>query len=271
MRKIAIINQKGGSAKTTTTVNLAAALGEKKRRVLVIDIDPQASSTSWLGCESNGTGLLEVFTANAKIESAVCSTKATGVDLIPGSSWLIGLEKKLAHEVGAETILKHKFKELDETKWDYILIDCPPALSLLTINALSAVTEVMVPVESRIMALQGLVQLLQTIDVIKQRLNNELNLSGILACRVDVRTKHSKEVVEELRKNFGALVYQTVIRENVRLSEAPSFAQSIIQYAPESSGTTDYRALAQEVIAQEQIKDKEINLKSSAKSKRINT
>jgi chromosome partitioning protein len=253
MRTYAIINQKGGSGKTTTTVNIAAALGEKKRKVLIIDLDPQASTSAWLGVSSSTPSLLDVMTKNTLIHDVIITTKTAGVDIIPASSWLIGLEKQLAHEVGAETILKQKFNDLAATYYDYILIDCPPALSLLTINALNAVHEVLVPVETRIMALQGLVQLLGTIDIIKKRLNNQLHLSGILACRVDTRTKHSKEIIEELRKNFSSLVYSTVIRENIKLAECPSFTQSILSYAPESSGAQDYRLLAEEIIAQEVI------------------
>jgi len=252
MRKIAIINQKGGSGKTTTTVNLAASLAEKKRKVLVLDLDPQASTTMWFNCPTDTKSLLAVFIENTPIDSVILKTATKAIDVIPSSSWLIGLEKALAHEVGAETILKHKLQALPE-KWDYVLIDCPPTLGILTVNALSAVDEVMVPVEARIMALSGLVQLLQTVEIIKKRLNPALKISGILPCRVDVRTKHSREVVEELRTNFKELVYKTAIRENIRLSEAPSFSQPITAYAPDSSGTYDYRMLADEVIKQEQI------------------
>lgn len=251
MRKIAIINQKGGSGKTTTTVNLAATLAEQKRRVLVIDFDPQASCSAWLGCSSESRGLLDVLTSNVHINSIITNTCIDYINTISSSSWLIGLEKTLAHEVGAETVLKTKLKQLDQTAWDYVLIDCPPTLGLLTVNVLNAVDELIVPVESRIMALAGLVQLLNTVDVIKERLNSTLKITGILACRVDSRTKHSKDVVDALRKNFGPLVYQTVIHENIRLAEAPSFNQPITVYAPESTGNRDYQALAQEVIMQE--------------------
>ena len=165
MRKIAIINQKGGSGKTTTTVNLAASLAAKKRKVLVIDLDPQASTSQWFGVTVVEKGLLSVFTENVPLSSVIASTETPGIALIPSSSWLIGLEKALANEVGAETILKQKLQMLDVKEWDYILIDCPPALGILTINALTACEEVIVPVEARIMAVSGLVQLLQTVDI----------------------------------------------------------------------------------------------------------
>lgn len=253
MRKIAIINQKGGSGKTTTSVNLAGALAECGRKVLLIDLDPQASTTGWFGCLTDGQSLYELFTQNVSIYDIVVNTAIANISIIPSSTWLIGIEKRLAQEVGAETILKQKLKELKSGDWDYVLIDCPPTLGLLTINALSAADELIVPVEARVMALNGLVQLLGTIDVIKERLNHNLKISGILPCRVDSRTNHAKEVVRELRDNFKGLVYKTAIRENIRLAEAPSFMKPITMYDTHCSGSSDYRLLAQEVIKQEQI------------------
>lgn len=250
MRKIAIINQKGGSGKTTTAVNLAASLAEKKRNVLVIDIDPQASTTLWFGKKNDGKDLFELFIDTVKIESIIIQTDVEHVDLIPSSSWLIGLEKRLAQEVGAETILKQKVQQL-ANRWDYLIIDCPPTLGILTINALTTADEIIVPVEARIMALSGLMQLLDTVNVIKERLNPKLRISGIVPCRVDHRTNHAKEVVKELRNNFKDKVYKTAIRENIRLAEAPSYVQPITSYDSRSNGAHDYRALAREVIKQE--------------------
>jgi chromosome partitioning protein len=250
MRLIAIINQKGGSAKTTTAVNLAAALGEQQRRVLVLDLDPQASASSWLGVKDGGRGLLDVFTDRLALAGLVQPTSAHGVEVIPSSSWLVGVEKALAGEVGAETTLRRRLVEL-KGPWQYILIDCPPALGLMTVNALAAAQEVLVTVESHVMALSGLARLLETLEVVKERLNPDIKMAGILACRVDARTRHAQEVVEQLRSRFGPLVYDAMIRENVRLAECPSFAQPITLYDPRSHGAADYRQLATDVIRQE--------------------
>lgn len=251
MRALAITNQKGGSGKTTTAVNLAAALGEKGRRVLVVDLDPQASATTWLRVKNVGKGVFSIFVENENIVDIIYSTDFTGIDVIPSSTWLAGVERALAGEIGAETILRRNLECLPADRWDYVLMDCPPALGLLTVNALAAAREVLIPVEAHVMALGGLAQLLQTVKVVKERLNPGLEISGILACRVDARTRHAQEVVEQLRDRFGDLVYNVVIRENVRLAEAPSFGQPITLYDPRSHGAEDYRALAEEIIVQE--------------------
>ena len=247
MKTFAILNQKGGSGKTTTSVNLAAALGEKKQRILVIDLDAQASASLWFGVKNAGKGLLEVFSGNGNLIDNVHQTDFPGVSIVPASSWLIGIEKALAGEVGVETILKQKIEAL-EHNWDYILLDCPPTIGVLTINALVAAHEILIPVEAHFMALSGLAQLMKTFDMVKNRLNGNLTIKGILPCRVDARTRHSKDVIEELRKHFGEKVLNTVIRENISLAEAPSFNQPITSYASKSAGAKDYRALAGEFI-----------------------
>lgn len=251
MRIFAIANQKGGSGKTTTSVNLAAALGEKNRRVLLIDLDPQHSATAWYGVKNAGKGVLGVFTDDGHLADFVQEAGAPGVDLVPSSAWLVGAEKILAGEVGAETILRRNLERLPPDRWDYVFIDCPPTLGILTINALAAARELLVPVEAHVMALGGLAQLLKTVEVVQDRLNPHLQVSGILACRVDSRTRHAREVVEQLRARSGDLVYRTVIRENIRLAECPSFGRPITQYDPKSAGAADYRALADEIIHQE--------------------
>ena len=251
MRTFAIVNQKGGSGKTTTAVNLAAALGERDQRVLLIDLDPQASASSWYGISDGGRGLLDVFVDNGNLLDVYTTTQIDGVDLIPSSAWMVGVDKALAGEVGAETILRQRLESLPADRWDYALLDCPPALGILTINALAAAREVVVPVEAHVLALNGLAQLLQTVDVVKERLNGALQITGILPCRVDLRTRHAREVVQQLRDHFGNVVYKVYIRENVRIAECPSFALPITAYSPSSAGAEDYRALAEEVIHQE--------------------
>jgi chromosome partitioning protein len=249
-RTLAVVNQKGGSGKTTTTVNLAAALAENGRRVLIVDLDPQASASSWLGVKDGGRGLFDALTGNGNVADLVHVTDLTDVSIIPSSSWLVGVEKALAAEVGAETILKRKLGALPDS-WDYVLMDCSPSLGILTVAALTAAGEVLVPVEAHVMALKGLAQLLQTVEVVKDRLNPRLRISGIVACRVDGRTRHALDVVEKLRERFKELVFRSIIRENVRTAEAYSFAVPVTVYDPRSYGAEDYRSLALEIIKQE--------------------
>ena len=247
MKTLAVTNQKGGSGKTTTTVNLAAALGEVGRHVLVVDLDPQASASAWLGLKDGGRGLLEVFADNGNLAALVRETGTAGVDLVPASTWLAGVEKALASEVGAELILREAMAELSEP-WDFILLDCPPSLGLLTVSALCAAREVLVPVEVSSMALAGLAGMMQTVNRVRDRLNPDLAVSEILVCRTDARTNLSREVVERLRERFGELVMNTVIRETVRLREAWSFAQPVTTYDPRGRGAEDYRAAAAELL-----------------------
>ena len=251
MRVIAIANHKGGSGKTTTAVNLAAALAERNRRVLLVDLDPQASASHWLGVDDRPAGLAEVLTDGVEIGRLVRPTPSAGLDLVPGSEALARAERRLAQEVGAEVILRRQLQRLPAATWDYVLLDCPPSLGVLTLNALVAAREVLVPVEAHVMALGGLAQLLATLEVVRERLNPQLELAGIVACRLDARTRHGREVLQELLSRFGERVYRSTIRENVRLAEAPSFGEPITRYDARSTGTADYRALAEEVIRQE--------------------
>lgn len=250
MRKIAIVNQKGGSGKTTTSVNLAAALAEAGKKVLLIDLDPQASASMWYGFKDKGKGLFEVLTEEGRIEDTIEKTMIEHLSMIPSSPLIAGVEKALANEMAAESILKNKIESMEAQDWDYVLMDCPPTLGILSLNALTMAQEVLVPVEAHVMALHGLVQLLKTINLVKQRLNPRLEIAGILACRVDYRTKHSQEVLEQLQSRFEGKVCQSVIRENIRLAEAPLHLKPITLYDPHCNGATDYRKLAKEILEQ---------------------
>lgn len=253
MRIIAVVNQKGGSGKTTATVNLAATLAATGRRVLLVDLDPQYSATQWLDIADVGHGVFDLFAdpENTTLESLIRPTSSENISIAPSSPWLVGAEKAMAGEPGAEQCLREKLKEMGEDKYDYVLIDCPPTLGILTVNALNAAREVLVPVECHVMGLHGLAQLWKTVDLVKKRLNPGLKVCGIVACRVDRRTKHGKEVVEMLRERFATETLKTEIRENVRLAECPSQGVPITVYAPSSPGAEDFRKLAQEIIGQE--------------------
>lgn len=252
MEILAILNQKGGSGKTTTAVNLGSALAEKKQRVLLIDIDPQGSASSWLGFRNPSKGLFTLFTENGCIVDIVSKTGVDGLDIIQSSPWLIGADRALAGEVGAEAILKRRLAGLKEQSWDYVLIDCSPTLGIMSLNALTAAHKVLVPLELHIMGVQGLVQLMNTITTVKDRLNPALEIDGILACRTNKRTRLAQDILADLRKRFNGQVYETTIRESVKLAEAPSFGKPITTYDTRSSGAEDYRSLAMEIIKRRQ-------------------
>lgn len=254
MRTIAIVNQKGGSGKTTTAVNLSAALAELNKKVLLIDLDPQSSASLWYGFKDKGKGLFDVLTQDGKLEDVIEKTDVERLHMIPSSPLLAGVEKALSNEVASESILKNKIDSLPNHPWDYLLMDCPPTLGILSLNALTLASEVLVPVEAHVMALHGLVQLLKTINLVKQRLNPKLEITGILPCRVDYRTKHSQEVLTQLRARFEGKVCNSVIRENIRLAEAPLHLKPITLYDPSCNGSKDYRGLAKELLAQEKPK-----------------
>jgi chromosome partitioning protein len=250
MRRIAVASQKGGVGKTTLVVNLACALAEQGARVLVVDLDPQANASGWLGLTVDGPGLLDVLRGNGHIADTV-RTAATDarVDVIPASPWLATADAALAGEVGRETLLRSALAALPARRWEYLIADCPPALGLLSLSALVALREVVIPVETKGLALAGLASVLETIERVRARLNPELHASAIVACRFDGRTTLSRDVLAQLRERFGPLVLQTVIRENTRLAEAPSHQEPVIRYAPESHGAADFRALAREFAA----------------------
>lgn len=247
MRTIAIANQKGGSAKTTTTVNLAAALGEQGLEVLVVDMDPQGSATNWLGSAVGGRVILDAYLGRVDLATTVVSTNAQGVELVPASPWLVAADRRQETELALGVM---RTMTALPSRWNYILVDCPPSLGYLGVAPLLACERVLVPVEAHVLALSGLVSLLDTVHEVRQRLNPELSVSGIVACRVS-RTRHAREVVERLLGRYPAQTLRTFVRENISLAEAPSFQLPIMRYAPNSAGAEDYRALAREFLTRQ--------------------
>lgn len=253
MRVIAVANQKGGAGKTTTTVNLAAALVELRRRVLVLDLDPQANASAWLGVHDAGPGLLEALVADddgSLVE--LVRPGSAGVDLIPSSAQLARAERHLGTALGGEKILLSLIRGLGASRWDYLLVDCPPALGQLTINALAAAGEILVPVEASMMAVAGLMGLVKTVRRARQYLNPDLVICGIFACRVDTRTLLARDVIAALHERFPEIALTTTIRETVRLREAWGQALPINRYAPASTAAEDFRELAVEIVRQEE-------------------
>lgn len=249
MRRIAILNQKGGSGKTTTAVNLAAALAERGEAVLVVDLDPSAHATNWLACTDTGKGLYEALTEKQPLQPIVWRTATRNLDLIPSSrAWLSHVERVLVGTLTPYAMLKARLDDL-EGSWTYTFLDCPPNLGTLSLNALAAAHELFVPVVPGSMELDGFKELLDTLQEIQAAaLNPTLQLSGVLLCRHDARTRLARGVLDTLRKHFEGRVFDTIIRETVRLSEAPGHCETILTYAPESTGAADYRALAAEVL-----------------------
>lgn len=252
-KAIAIFNQKGGVGKTTTNINLAASLALRKKKVLILDIDPQGNTTSGVGILKKE---LPVTTYNLLVDEdidvneAILNTEVKNLDIIPASVQLAGAEIELAQIEGREKRLK---KALDTIKdnYDYIFIDCPPSLGLLTINSLTAVDSVLIPIQCEFYALEGVSQLMSTIDIVKKNLNPELEIQGVILSMFDGRTKLSMQVQEEVRKYFGKAVYKTVIPRNVKLAEAPSFGMPIALYDPLSKGARAYKKFAKEFLNQE--------------------
>lgn len=251
-RIISVANQKGGVGKTTTTINLSACLAEKGKKVLTIDIDPQGNTTSGLGVDKNETEntIYELFTGECSLDECITNSIVDNLKIIPSNINLSGAEIELINIENKEYLLKNKVEELRDS-YDYILIDCPPSLNLLTINALSASDTVLVPIQCEYYALEGLSQLIQTIDLIKERLNPKLEMEGIVFTMYDARTSLSKQVVENVKENLDRKIYKTIIPRNVRLAEAPSYGMPIIMYDSKSSGAEAYRFLAEEVIERE--------------------
>ena len=247
---IAIANQKGGVGKTTTAVNLAACLAaEEMARVLVIDIDPQANSTSGLGVDKDSlsSSIYDVLIDDVPARDAVVSTPTKRLDLIPATIDLAGAEVELVPTISRELKLKRALAPIRDD-YDFVLIDCPPSLGILTVNALAAADRLLVPIQCEYYALEGLTQLMKTVGVVKSHLNPALELEGVVLTMYDGRTNLSMQVVEEVRRFFQQQVFKTIVPRNVRLSEAPSHGQPIIHYDPASRGAAVYRSLAKEVI-----------------------
>jgi chromosome partitioning protein len=257
MRSVAVMNQKGGVGKTTTAVNISAALAETGLRICLIDLDPQAHATLHLGIEPvEGGSIYDVLTGSTRI-SEVRRQVAENLWVVGSTLDLAAADLELNGVVGREMILRDKLRA-EEQPFDFILVDCPPSLGVLTLNALVAVDEVFIPLQPHFLALHGLSKLLETINLVAARLNPRLKISGVVLCMYDVNTRLATEVSEDVEQFFrsardttspwsGAYTFQTRIRRNVRLAEAPSYGQSIFQYSPDSHGAEDYRRLAEEV------------------------
>jgi chromosome partitioning protein len=247
-RIIVIANQKGGVGKTTTSINLASALALSGRRVLVVDSDPQGNATSGLGVDKNGmeATLYDVYLGVFNLSSIIVGTEQEFLWLAPTNNDLVGAEVELVGTPGRETILKRQLESLIP-QFDYIFIDCPPSLGLLTINALVAADTILVPLQCEYYALEGISALMQTVKLARQQLNPELGLEGVVLTMYDGRTNLARQVAAEARDFFGHSVFNTVIPRNVRLSESPSFGRSIFLYDAESLGARAYKALAIEL------------------------
>jgi len=255
MRTIAVINQKGGSGKTTTVVNLGVYLAKKGEKVLLIDLDPQGHTTIHLGFEppNINNSIYNILINKMPMEKVIITASEKNIFLLPSKIDLASAEIELVNEIGREIVLRTSLKKCKE-QFDYVLIDCPPSLGLLTLNALTTAQEVFIPIQAEFFALEGLSKLFQTIKIVKSRLNKKLKITGVLITMYDGRKNICKDVAQKVQNYFKKKVFKTKIRENVRLAEAPSFGKTILEFAPRSHGAEDYIKLAKEIIRQERKK-----------------
>ena len=256
MRRIAVINQKGGVGKTTTAANLGAALAEQGRRVVLVDLDAQGNLTTHLGLEApcGEPSIYTVLIGESTFAEALLETSTKGLSLVPSNIDLSGAELELASALGRETLLREAidaWRGDGDAPADYVIFDCPPSLGLLSINGLTAAREVELVVQTEYLALQGMSKLVDVVQLLRKRMNPDLAITGIIPCLYDARLRLAREVLAEVRRYFPGEVFKTAIRANVKLAEAPSFGEHILQYAPSSNGAADYRKLALEVISQE--------------------
>ena len=248
-RIIAIANQKGGVGKTTTSINLSACLAEKGQRVLVVDIEPQGNTTSGLGVEKTEleNTVYELILGEAELDECLIKNVIDNLDVLPSNVNLAGAEIDLIGVENREYILKNKLAEIED-KYDFIIIDCPPSLTVLTVNAMTTANTVLVPIQCEYYALEGLSQLIHTINLVQQRLNPDLEMEGVVFTMYDARTNLSLQVVENVKANLKQTIYKTIIPRNIRLAESPSHGLPINLYDSKSAGAESYRLLADEVM-----------------------